>query len=426
MKIAYVIINANRHEGTSRAILEVAERFAASHNVHLWSRTFSSEDCAKSGQVTGVSGVCRGPINWLRVPGIGRPEIADFGSFKFVTDRRLRNTDYDIIHCAGPNTAIADVYTIQTVHPVKVTNTLRIRDATSAGPFRRLSWRLYDSVVIRAEKESYTSIGPRGPRAFLPVSIGTRQELISSYPELAEVGRLGVGQKQPLSFDPVTVIPNGADLVKFHPRQRAKYRAIVREKHALKSDDFVVVFSGGDWRRKGLDLLIKTIELLRDQQIRLLVVGDDRNGKEIRDFVKCQNLSSIVTFAGFQSEVHRYYAAGDLFVFPTMYEAFSLATIEAAASGLPVVMSDASGAIDLLGDGDCGAIVARDPIVIADRIMEYRRDPALLARHGRNARIKAERDFSWDGIASKTLEVYEQLIDYRKFLAARGTVAKDG
>jgi glycosyltransferase involved in cell wall biosynthesis len=128
-------------------------------------------------------------------------------------------------------------------------------------------------------------------------------------------------------------------------------------------------------------------------------------------------LASRVTFAGFRKDVHRYYAAGDLFVFPTSYEAFSLATIEAAASGLPVVMTPASGAVDLLGSGDCGAIVSRDPHSIAEQIRVYRRNPELLAKHGANARAKAERDYSWDGIAKQTLGVYERLIEYRKAMS---------
>ena len=421
MRLAYVIINANRHEGTSRAILEVAERLALRHQVDLWARTY--EVWERDGVAANRNEM--GCLNWRRVPGPGRPEIADYLTFKSLADRVLKSRRYDIIHSAGPNTAYADIYTIQTVHPIKVEQTLAARKRTAAGAFRRLSWRLYDSAVIRAERQSYTLTGPRGQRAFLPVSLGTKRELISAYPNLADIESADFRTRRHPTFNAIQVIPNGADLDIFSPLQRHRFRSEIRDRCGFTENDFVVVFSGGDWRRKGLDLLVQAIERLRDQRIRLLVVGDDRNGKEIKDLVQRLHLSSIVTFAGFNKEVNRYYAAGDLFVFPTLYEAFSLATIEAAASGLPVVMSDASGAIDLLGDGDCGAIVARDPIAIADKIMEYQRDPELLARHGRNARLKAERDFSWDGIASKTLEVYEQLIDYRKFLAARGTVAKD-
>jgi glycosyltransferase involved in cell wall biosynthesis len=421
LRLAYVIINANRHEGTSRAILEVAERLAIRHEIDLWARTY--EACNRDAVAGNQNEI--GRLRWRRVFGPARPEIADFVTFKSLTDQLLKSQRYDIIHSAGPNSSYADVYTIQTIHPVKVEQTIAARKKSTAGAFRRLSWRLYDSAVIGAERQTYTLTGPRGPRAFLPVSIGTKRELISAYPNLAAIESADFRTRRHPTFNAIQVIPNGADLDIFSPLQRHRFRSEIRDRCGFAADDFVVVFSGGDWRRKGLDVLIESIERLRDQRIRLLVVGDDRNGKEIKDLVQRLQLSSIVTFAGFNKEVNRYYAAGDLFVFPTLYEAFSLATIEAAASGLPVVMSDASGAIDLLGDGDCGAIVARDPIAIADKIMEYQRDPELLARHGRNARAKVERDFSWDGIANKTLQVYEQLIEYRQFLAARGTVAKE-
>jgi glycosyltransferase involved in cell wall biosynthesis len=425
MRIAYVIINANRHEGTSRAVLEVAERLIARHNVDLWARSYEANN--RDGLSDSHTSLKRAEqqLGWRRISGPGRPEIADYLSFKKFVDHSLKSQQYDIIHSAGPNTAYADVYTIQTVHPIKVAQTLAVRKQSAAGLLRRLSWRLYDSAVIRGERQSYTSMGPRGPRAFLPVSLGTKRELMSAYPDLSDREKADLLGHRSHPFDPIQVIPNGADLDTFTPQQRYRYRAAIRDRYGFAPDDFVVVFSGGDWRRKGLDLLIRAIGLLRERRVRLLVVGDDRNGKETRDLVQQLSLSDLVTFAGFQKEIHRYYAAGDIFVFPTLYEAFSLSTIEAAASGLPVIMSDASGAVDLLGGGDCGAIVARDPSVIADKVMEYRRDPELLASHGRNARAKAERDFSWDGIASKTLAVYEQLIDYRKFLSTHPPVGKE-
>jgi glycosyltransferase involved in cell wall biosynthesis len=369
MRIAYVIINANWHEGTSRAVLEVAERLGSTHQVDLWARTFDSENPAKRSSLRNGK-IPESRLQWNRLSGVRRPEIFDFLSFKLLADYHLSSKKYDIIHSAGPNTACADIYTVQTVHPIKVAMTQSARLNVSPSSLRRLSWRLYDSAVIQAEKQAYTWFGPRGPRAFLPVSIGTRQELLSAYPGLEDQDCTRLEDNGIGSFKPVTVIPNGADLGHFHPRRRKFFRSAIREQYGLKQDDFVVVFSGGDWRRKGLDLLIEAIDRLRDQRVRLLVVGDDRNGKELRDLVSRMNLSSFVKFAGFQKEVHQYYTAGDLFAFPTRYEAFSLATIEAAASGLPVIMSDASGAMDLLGDGDCGAIVPRDPVAIAEKIMQ--------------------------------------------------------
>jgi glycosyltransferase involved in cell wall biosynthesis len=418
MRIAYVIINANRHEGTSRAVLEVAERLAGVHRVDIWARTFeATRDQVADRGTTNGDAVFHDKLNLQRIAGPGRPEIADFGSFKLVADRRLKTARYDIIHSAGPNTSLADVYTIQTVHSVKVAQLSEVRKTSSAGLLRRLSWRLYDGAVLRAERDAYQTFGPRGPKLFLPVSVGTRDELIACYPDIQANCENSLVDYPLRGFDPIAVIPNGADLDLFHPRQRERFRSEVRQKHGFRDDDFIILFSGGDWRRKGLDLLLYAITMLRDDGVRLLVVGDDRNGNEIRSMVDKLELASRVTFAGFRKDVHRYYAAGDLFVFPTSYEAFSLATIEAAASGLPVVMTPASGAVDLLGSGDCGAIVSRDPHSIAEQIRVYRRNPELLAKHGANARAKAERDYSWDGIAKQTLGVYERLIEYRKAMS---------
>ncbi len=124
-------------------------------------------------------------------------------------------------------------------------------------------------------------------------------------------------------------------------------------------------------------------------------------------------LQDRVTFAGFRADVERFYAGSDLFLFPTVYEAFSLATIEAAASGLPVLMSDVSGAHELVGSGDAGELIPRDPDAIAKVILRYASHPELRAQTGRQARELVERLFSWDAIAGQTLSVYRTLLSSR-------------
>lgn len=389
MKIAFVVINANRHEGTSRAVLEVAERLCLNHTVDLWSRTADAH--------------AQNKLHWIRVAGPGRPEIVDFATFRWSVDRQLKRSNYDIIHSAGPNTSLADIYTIQTVHPVKMSLVKESRSVQSVSWARRLSWALYDRFVVNCESKSYTATGPRGPRAFLPVSLGTQTELLSNYHGLTN-------KVEPTN---IAVVPNGADLELFHPRNRAAHRDPIRRRHKLDSKDFVLLFSGGDWRRKGLDLAIRTLPLLNERRIKLLVVGDDRNGAEVRQLVESSKLTDRVCFAGFQKNVHEYYAAADLFLFPTMYEAFSLATIEAAASGLPVLMPDVSGAQELIGAGNTGTMIRRDPNHIAETVMAYFHSPALVESSGNAARRLVECEFSWDSITAKTLAVYEKVVALR-------------
>jgi UDP-glucose:(heptosyl)LPS alpha-1,3-glucosyltransferase len=386
VKIAYVIINANRHEGTARAVWEVAERVAEEHEVHLWARTADLRERSK--------------VIWRRIPGPSRPEVVDFVSFRWLLDRQILRYGYDIIHSAGPNTDVANVYTIQTVHPCKMAQLNPMRVNATASRLRRFCWERYDKAVTAAEKVAYTSHGPLGRRFFLPVSEGTRQELIEQYPRV----------KLDAAGSNIEVVPNGADLQTFSPNNRALYRNDVRERLGLSPDDFVLVFSGGDWRRKGLDLLFEAIRLIDDSRVKLLVIGRDRSDHDLKGLPAQLGIDSRVVFAGFRSDIEKYYAAGDLFLFPTSYEAFSLASIEAAASGLPVLMTDVSGAAELIADNSAGSIVHRNPGNIACHVLKYLNDPRLVRETGLSARKRVEQHFSWDRVAEATIHVYRQLI----------------
>jgi glycosyltransferase involved in cell wall biosynthesis len=205
------------------------------------------------------------------------------------------------------------------------------------------------------------------------------------------------------------VIPNGADLEIFTPTNRELYRDNVRMHLGMSPSDFVLVFSGGDWRRKGVDLLFEAIRLIDDPTVKLLVVGHDRSDCDLRGLPEKLGIDSRVVFAGFRSDVERYYAAGDLFVFPTSYEAFSLASIEAAASGLPVLISDVSGAKELVGDQRSGAIIRRDPAEIARTVLDYRSTPSKLLTSSFAARLQVETEFNWDTITQRTLALYGNL-----------------
>ena len=398
MKIAFVVINANRYEGTSRAVLEVAERLASSHHVDLWARTVDREAKSK--------------LNWIRIKGLGRPELVDFASFQWQVDAQIGRCQYDIVHSAGPNTKKANVYTIQTVHPVKLKLMEQSRATQRVSFLRRLAWLAYDRCVIRSEVRAYRSVGANGVRAFLPVSNGTKRELLEHYPNVS------IDEEA----SNVCVIPNGADLSRFSPANRQIYRSVIRSQCGLAESDFVLLFSGGDWHRKGLDIAIRALSKIDQPRIKLLVVGNDRNGGSIRELTKELGLEHRVFHAGFQKSVHEYYAAADLFIFPTMYEAFSVATIEAACSGLPVLMTDVSGSSELIGSGKTGSLIQRDPTVIATTVMSYFDSPSLLRSAGEAARQLVEQQFNWDSIAAKTLAVYERLLDIRRTVRGNAEV----
>lgn len=378
------MINANRREGTSRAVVEVAERLGSRHDVHVFAR---QNECLRADRTS-----------WRRIAGPAWPDVAEFECYRVAVERILRRERFDIIHSAGCNVSNADVYAIQTVHPRKMEiNVAEGRDQ-KVGRLRRFTRELYDQRVLAAEQRAYRSRSRRGVVGFLPVSRGTEAELFHFY-----------------SLDEalIEVIPNGADIEHFHPRLKALHRAAVRREVNCAETDVVFLFAGGEWRRKGLKLAMEALARVPQSGVILVVAGDDPQREEFRCLAENLGIVSRIRWLGFRADIHRIYAAADAFLFPSAYEAFSLATIEAAATGLPVMMSDISGASELLGDGRGGAIVERSAAAISAVMNEWADHPELRQRMGWEAREKVERDFHWDRIAEQTERFYDQLLRLR-------------
>jgi glycosyltransferase involved in cell wall biosynthesis len=95
-----------------------------------------------------------------------------------------------------------------------------------------------------------------------------------------------------------------------------------------------------------------------------------------------------------------------------MYEAFSLALLEAAASALPLVTTDVGGARELIGGGDTapgGMLVDPDPGSIGRTLVDLARDPELRRRLGDAARSRAQK-YGWEDLALRIDEIYQKLL----------------
>jgi len=379
MRIAFAMINCNRRDGSARAVNEVAEILAArGHEVHLYARIVEDLDL--------------GSILWHRVPGPGWPEVADFTSYHLAVNRMLAGRDYDIVHSIGCNTLRANVVTIQNIQPVK----MRVLETTAAGERislpRRITRRLYLAVTCRAEKNLYTWREGKKPPVFLPVSRGVERELRETY-------RIGPARVQ--------IVPNGADAGVFHPVSdpaRREWRAA----NGFGPEDLLAVFSGGEWSRKGLEAAIRAIALT--PEAKLFIAGDDPDRARFQELARSCGAADRIRFGGFRKDIPAALAAGDVFLFPSHYEAFSLATIEAAACGLPVIATKINGTEDFISPGETGYFVTHDPQDIAARLSALLGDREARLRMGANARALVEKKYTWDRIATLTEEAYKRAL----------------
>ncbi len=202
----------------------------------------------------------------------------------------------------------------------------------------------------------------------------------------------------------IEVVYNGVDIDRYHPSNREKYRGEIRKRHGLTDMDFVVLFVGSGFERKGVRYLLKAVALIKDP-VTVLVVGRG-SATGIRKLASHQR----VIFCGPREDSYKYYAAAEIFVFPTLYEPFGNVHLEALASGLPVITTRNSGASELIKDGEHGFVVSapEDLGTIAGGIQDMIHNRDKLEAMKKNARQLAEQ-FTFESHIKAIKKIYDQL-----------------
>ncbi|HYO48301.1 MAG TPA: glycosyltransferase, partial [Chloroflexia bacterium] len=151
------------------------------------------------------------------------------------------------------------------------------------------------------------------------------------------------------------VIYNGIDRAQFAPRSD---RAETRSELGIP-DGIQVIGTVGrlSVEKGGVDLLIKAVARLRNDhpQARLVVVGDGPLREGLEEVAA--RLGKDVIFTGTRTDVARLLNAMDIFVLPSLHEAFPIAILEAMAVRLPVVATRVGGVPEVIQDGTTGLLV---------------------------------------------------------------------
>jgi len=327
-------------------------------------------------------------VTWKRVPTPAKPAPLRFVLFWVLAGAMLARLRMDAVHTLGAITwRRADLVTVQFCHAAFAEIGTRVDPGASLA--RRLNGRFHGAIALRAERFCFH---PERLKMFAAVSPGVQRELSRHYPGI-----------------PVALTPNGVDTERFRPDPAA--RAAVRASHGADASDVIAVFVGGDWHRKGLAVAIEALAVVaRDSAapLRLWIVGEGEP-QQFRALSRKLGIEDRVSFFGRRADVERYLQGADIFVFPTSYETFSIASYEAAASGLPVLATAVSGIEDLIGAGDTG--IAAEPVAdeVAAGLARLSADSSLRSRLGAAGRHRAQ-GFSWDRSASSVLEAYRVLL----------------
>lgn len=368
LSVAVVIKHFTTTGGAEKYAVEIARRILArGHSVHVFSREIDAN--AAGGMHTHLI-----------------PRQAAFSSafnlyrFAQASDGRIDRNQFDVVHTheKGATGDVATVHTFSYLHGLE-----------------RLSW-------LKKLNTFYLS-----PRGLLYYWLEKKQLLSSAVVTVSEMIRSDIQRYFPQT-NPIHTITPGVDVAAFNPgRPPDRSNADSTDRPTGNRGELKVLFVGSEFRRKGLDQLI----LALPEKARLTVVGRGERFSHYHQLVKTAGREKQVVFEGLVDNVHDYYASADVFVLPSLREAFGMAALEAMAVGLPVVVRSTTGVADLIDDGQNGFVFTRSQDLSS--ILRQLVDPVLRRRIGANARQTAM-GHTWDQAADQYEAIYWAIVEEKR------------
>jgi glycosyltransferase involved in cell wall biosynthesis len=205
---------------------------------------------------------------------------------------------------------------------------------------------------------------------------------------------------------PVAIVPFGVDTHAFAPRATG-----------IRIDGTPTIgFVGRMLHGKGLNILAEALGMLASEQWNLLLVGDGPERAGFERALGDRGLLSRARFAGAISydQVPKLYHEIDMLVMPTettdrIREQFGRVLVEAMASGVPVIGSTCGAIPEVIGDAGL-VFPERDAGALAVAIKRMFSDLALRERLAKLGRTRVEQNYSWEVVAGKTYEFFEQVL----------------
>jgi len=208
-------------------------------------------------------------------------------------------------------------------------------------------------------------------------------------------------------------LPNGVDVEKFKPL--GKSFSLI-EKYNLNGKKIILFVGALDSAHyfKGVNYLIKAIEMLKREDFKLIIVGDGDLKPVYQDMVESFNLNDQVIFTGYipDESLVKYYNLADIFVLPSIdqSEAFGMVLLEAMSCAKPVIASDLPGVREVINKNISGCLFKpKQADQLALRLNELFNSPEECRRYGEAGRARVEANYSWVKIVKELEEMYNKI-----------------
>jgi len=378
LKIAVLVRRFISTGGVERYAVEVTRRLARRHDVHVFAQEWSFQGSP--------------PISFHKIPKRpAKPSWLNQILFSYFTRKAVGN-GFDIVHS---HEKVVD-FDVMTIHSPcfrsyisQEKSPLRKLLIKASVPFspQKLGW-------LWLEKKQFTS---DRKKIFVAVSEKVKKDVQTNY-EIPD--------------DRFRIAYPGVDMGMKKDIDGSADRNHLRSELGLDQDDFVVLFVGTEFKRKGLNALLLAVSMTPIPKMRLLVAGGGGGRmKEFKDLSKRLKLSERVTFLGLVENVEDLYAISDVYVLPTLSDPYGMAPMEAMLCGLPVAISSSEycGAAEHIKNQEALIIEnPQDPKQIADALRKLT-DEGLRAEMSRKGHALAEQ-LTWEKTTAATLSAYAEAL----------------
>ncbi len=294
-------------------------------------------------------------IKFVRIPVPRRPLCLQFVCFHLLAPiyyylhRVFKRQHFDLVEKCESNLLLGNISYAHFCHRSFLKHQWKgARPTGVRGPFRWLDHYLHallEPIVYRSAKH------------IVVPSQGLRRELAKEYPEVA---------------DKVTLIYNPVDLDRMKMPPDFDRQAFRSELGFCEADTVLVFAALGQFERKGLPHVFAALGACAKPTLKLLVVGGASDlVAEYERRAKRMGISSQTKFVGHQEGIRSHVWSADALIFPTSYEVFPLVSLEAAAAGLPLIVTPVNGIEEFVVDGKNGIVIERSDEGVAAGLSRF-------------------------------------------------------
>ena len=233
-------------------------------------------------------------------------------------------------------------------------------------------------------------------------TIGKLAFFASNYITVYGKSFLKYTEKIGLPKSKVRVTPTGINLNTKAPDKN------IREVFNIRNNDKIVLFVGHINKRKGIDLIIKTAQLLKGKNIKFILVGDGPEREKSIKLVSNSGLDEKIIFVGNRFDVHNFYNIADIFFLPSRGEGLAGVLMEAMIYQVPIVTSNITGTRDLVTHLKNGLLCETENYkCYALSIERLLKDENLRKKFKENGLRKIKEEYLWENNIKNFESIYK-------------------